>query len=114
MGASCGAKPAAKAGERGETTAAGPETNRAASGSGAAQLIQNVRRSGWLAAGEDGPQPLDRQSPVPLYVQIRRRLLSLIAGWPDPAQRFYTDEETLQAFRRRANDRPCRDPGIRR
>lgn len=67
-------------------------------GAGASQLLQNVRRSGWLSVTEDGPQPLDRRSPVPLYVQIRRRLLSLIAGWPDPAKRFYTDEELCQRF----------------
>lgn len=86
----------AKSGQR-TKAAADAEAPRAAQG-GATQLIQNVRRSGWLAVGEDGPQPLDRRSPMPLYVQIRRRLLSLIAGWPDPAKRFYTDEELCRRF----------------
>lgn len=67
-------------------------------GGGAIQLIHDVRRSGWLSAGEEGPEPLDRRSPVPLYVQIRRRLLNLIASWPDPAKRFYTDDELCQQF----------------
>jgi DNA-binding GntR family transcriptional regulator len=41
---------------------------------------------------------VDRSSTVPLYVQIRRRLLSLVAGWPDPRQRFYTDDELCRMF----------------
>jgi len=81
-----------------EQTANSADAPRAVAGGGAAQLLQNVRRSGWLAVGEDGPHPLDRQSSVPLYVQIRRRLLGLIAGWPDPAKRFYTDEELCRRF----------------
>lgn len=67
-------------------------------GGKATRLIQAVRRIGWLAAHRDDPDPVDRRSPVPLYVQIRRRLLALIAGWQDPAQRFYTDEELCQRF----------------
>ena len=42
--------------------------------------------------------PVDRSSTVPLYVQIRRRLLSLVADWPDPGRRFYTDDELCRIF----------------
>ena len=75
----------------------GPTTVLAA-GTGAPRLLQDIRRTGWLAAGAEEPLPLDRRSPVPLYVQIRRRLLSLITSWPDPSSRFYTDEELCQRF----------------
>lgn len=73
-------------------------TSVTAAGTAAPRLLQDIRRMGWVAAGPDGPGPIDRRSPVPLYVQIRRRLLSLIAGWPDPTKRFYTDEELCQRF----------------
>lgn len=82
------------------STDAGPDgrASQGSSGSRSTRLVQNVHRSGWLAVSEDGPQPLDRRSTVPLYVQIRRRLLSLIAGWPDPQKRFYTDDELCKRF----------------
>jgi len=40
---------------------------------------------------------LDRLSPVPLYVQIKQRLLLRIAHWPD-GRRFYTDHELGALF----------------
>lgn len=46
----------------------------------------------------DGRLTVDRDSPLPLYVQIKRRLLSLVATWDDPARRFYTDEELCELF----------------
>lgn len=42
--------------------------------------------------------PLDRESPIPLYLQIRQQLVSLISDWPDPERRFPTDEEFVGAF----------------
>lgn len=42
------------------------------------------------------PAALDRDSPLPLHAQIRRRLMAAIAAWPSPALRFPT-EETLSA-----------------
>jgi GntR family transcriptional regulator len=41
---------------------------------------------------------LDRQSPLPIYVQIKRRLLSLIASWDRMDHRFYTDDELCRLF----------------
>ncbi len=41
---------------------------------------------------------LDRASPIPLYVQVRNRLLTLIGGWDDPARRFYSDIELMRMF----------------
>ena len=41
---------------------------------------------------------LDRQSPLPIYAQIKRRLLSLIASWDRMDHRFYTDDELCRLF----------------
>lgn len=41
---------------------------------------------------------LDRDSPVPLYLQIRQRLIGMIAQWPDPNEKFLTDEQLAQHF----------------
>ena len=41
---------------------------------------------------------LDRGSPLPIYVQIKRRLLSLIASWDRMDHRFYTDDELCRRF----------------
>lgn len=40
----------------------------------------------------------DRDSPVPLYLQIRQQLVALIGAWPDPELRFFTDEELTRHF----------------
>lgn len=41
---------------------------------------------------------LDRSSPIPLYVQIKQRLLALIATWDESTTRFYGDNELCQMF----------------
>ena len=41
---------------------------------------------------------LDRSSPIPLYVQIKQRLLALIATWDERDSRFYGDNELCQMF----------------
>lgn len=41
---------------------------------------------------------LDRNSPLPLYLQIRQRLLVEISDWPDPERRFYSDDELADRF----------------
>ena len=41
---------------------------------------------------------LDRASPIPLYVQVRNRLLTLIGNWDDPKRRFYSDIELMRMF----------------
>lgn len=45
-----------------------------------------------------GGFPIDRESPVPLYSQIKRRLLRVIVDWDEADTRFFTDEELCQAF----------------
>ncbi len=42
--------------------------------------------------------PLDRTSPLPLYAQIKQRLISLILRWDQPEQRFYSDEQLCAFF----------------
>lgn len=41
---------------------------------------------------------LDRASPIPLYVQIKQRLLAMIATWNERDNRFYGDNELCQMF----------------
>lgn len=41
---------------------------------------------------------LDRTSPVPLYAQIKQHLLTLIATWDAPDDRFFTDEQLCRRF----------------
>lgn len=41
---------------------------------------------------------LDRASPIPLYVQVRNRLLAMVGGWTDPEKRFFSDEELTGMF----------------
>lgn len=55
----------------------------------------NAKRAG-AAATEAGS--LDRASPIPLYVQVRNRLLAMVGGWTDPEKRFYSDEELTAMF----------------
>ena len=73
----------------------GAEVGGAAS---ASLLIKAVDLSERNREANAATSPVDRSSTVPLYVQIRRRLLSLVAGWPDPERRFYTDDELCRMF----------------
>ncbi|GAB2906743.1 GntR family transcriptional regulator [Paralcaligenes sp. KSB-10] len=41
---------------------------------------------------------LDRNSPLPLYEQIKRRVLSMILGWQQDSERFHTDQELSEQF----------------
>ena len=41
---------------------------------------------------------LNRTSPLPLYEQIRRRLLSMVLSWPADNERFHTDQELSELF----------------
>lgn len=41
---------------------------------------------------------LDRESPVPLYLQIRQQLVVMISEWPDPNQKFHSDEYLTEYF----------------
>ena len=42
--------------------------------------------------------PLDRTSPLPLYAQIKQRLIGLILRWEQPERRFYSDEQLCAVF----------------
>jgi GntR family transcriptional regulator len=52
--------------------------------------------------GKPGPapsvEPLDRDSPIPLYVQVRNRLLTLVSSWTDPQRNFPSDDELTRTF----------------
>lgn len=41
---------------------------------------------------------LDRKSPLPLYIQVRSRLLALIMAWPDPSEQFPTEAVLTDLF----------------
>jgi GntR family transcriptional regulator len=41
---------------------------------------------------------LDRTSPLPLYAQIRQRLLAMILDWPADAPRFHTEKALAARF----------------
>ncbi|MEC7765026.1 MAG: GntR family transcriptional regulator [Pseudomonadota bacterium] len=44
-------------------------------------------------------EPLDRTSPLPLYAQVRQRLIAMILAWEDREKRFYSDEELCTMFK---------------
>ena len=71
-----------------------------ASGDGgqAARLLRDIRRADLLGGAAPLDITLDRSLPLPLYVQIRRKLLTMIASWPDPAVRFHTEDELCRQF----------------
>ena len=75
-----------------------PEGREAGTAFSASLLIKAVDTSERDREASGATSPVDRSSTVPLYVQIRRRLLSLVAGWPDPGRRFYTDDELCRMF----------------
>lgn len=64
----------------------------------ATRLIKATELEERNREADTATNPVDRNSPVPLYAQIRRRLLALIAGWPDVQRRFYTDDELCRMF----------------
>ncbi len=43
-------------------------------------------------------RPLDPESPIPLFMQIRLDLLSEILRWPDPAERFHGDNALADRY----------------
>lgn len=42
--------------------------------------------------------PLDRSSPLPLYAQIKQRLIGIILKWEHADRRFYSDEQLCAMF----------------
>lgn len=57
--------------------------------------LTNVRSEPPVASG---PVALDRDSPLPLYVQIKRRVLMMILNWQQESDRFHTDHELSEQF----------------
>jgi GntR family transcriptional regulator len=53
---------------------------------------QNPPDAAWASP------PLDRTSPLPLYAQIKQRLIALILRWDQPDRRFYSDEQLCAVF----------------
>jgi GntR family transcriptional regulator len=41
---------------------------------------------------------VDRRSPIPLYIQVRSRLMTIINSWPDPEKLFHTEDELTELF----------------
>lgn len=50
------------------------------------------------AAPGGGALALDRASPIPLYIQVRNRLLAMVGAWHDSEKRFYSDDELTAMF----------------
>lgn len=48
--------------------------------------------------GDRGIPPLDRASPLPLYAQIKQRLIGMILRWDQADRRFYSDEQLCALF----------------
>jgi GntR family transcriptional regulator len=48
--------------------------------------------------GDRGHPPLDRASPLPLYAQIKQRLIGIILRWDQADRRFYSDEQLCVLF----------------
>jgi GntR family transcriptional regulator, N-acetylglucosamine utilization regulator len=48
--------------------------------------------------GARGNPPLDRASPLPLYAQIKQRLIGIILRWDQADRRFYSDEQLCALF----------------
>jgi GntR family transcriptional regulator, N-acetylglucosamine utilization regulator len=55
-------------------------------------LGPHLSDAGWASP------PLDRASPLPLYAQIKQRLIGLILRWDQPDRRFYSDEQLCSFF----------------
>jgi GntR family transcriptional regulator, N-acetylglucosamine utilization regulator len=48
--------------------------------------------------GDRGNPPLDRASPLPLYAQLKQRLIGIILRWDQADRRFYSDEQLCALF----------------
>jgi GntR family transcriptional regulator, N-acetylglucosamine utilization regulator len=57
-------------------------------------LLSNLPTS----EGDRGLPPLDRASPLPLYAQIKQRLIGIILRWDQTDRRFYSDEQLCALF----------------
>ncbi len=57
-----------------------------------------MNRKRPVQTGAPAFHALDRASPIPLYVQVRNRLLAMLGEWRDPEKRFYSDDELTAMF----------------
>ncbi len=60
--------------------------------------MSDVTQKTGIEVSEWALAPLDRKSPLPLYAQIKQRLVGMILSWEDPERRFYSDEELCALF----------------
>jgi GntR family transcriptional regulator len=60
--------------------------------------MQEPSRNSAIVDTEWTNPPLDRTSPLPLYAQIKQRLIGLILNWEQPDRRFYSDEQLCAFF----------------
>ena len=60
-------------------------------------MVLSLEQSGAFDA-DRATAPLDRASPLPLYAQIKQRLIGLILRWDQPDRRFYSDEQLCSFF----------------
>lgn len=51
-----------------------------------------------VSESEWGFPPLDRSSPLPLYAQIKQRLIGILQRWENADRRFYSDEQLCALF----------------
>lgn len=61
-------------------------------------IVQNSTHSLALTEADWVQTPLDRSSPLPLYAQIKQRLIGLILHWDKGKERFYSDEQLCAFF----------------
>lgn len=60
--------------------------------------MTSIQKNSGRRPGSGAVPKLDRSSPIPLYVQIKQRLLAVIATWDEGDTRFYGDNELCQMF----------------
>jgi GntR family transcriptional regulator len=56
------------------------------------------RQATFIGGGQEVEPALDRASPLPLYLQIRQRLVAEVFEWRDPALPFYSDDKLVERF----------------
>ena len=65
---------------------------------GAVGVMQDVSDSLLVLEADWANPPLDRSSPLPLYAQIKQRLIGTILRWRHPDRRFFSDEQLCEMF----------------
>jgi len=61
-------------------------------------VMQDVSDSVLVLEADWANPPLDRSSPLPLYAQIKQRLIGTILRWQHPDRRFFSDEQLCEMF----------------